>query len=67
MPTRSSALVQAEVDRANANYAQVEQIKRFAILTRDLSIEDGELTPTLKVKRTVVSERYAELLDSLYG
>jgi long-chain acyl-CoA synthetase len=61
------ALVQSEVDRANANYAPVEQIKRFAILTRDLSIEDGELTPTLKVKRTVVSERYAELLDSLYG
>jgi long-chain acyl-CoA synthetase len=60
-------LVQAEVDRANANYAQVEQIKRFAILTRDLSIEDGELTPTLKVKRTVVSERYAQLLGSLYG
>ena len=60
------ALVQAEVDRANANYAQVEQIKRFAILGRDLSIEDGELTPTLKVKRTVVGERYAELLDSLY-
>jgi long-chain acyl-CoA synthetase len=45
----------------------VEQIKRFAILTRDLSIEDGELTPTLKVKRTVVSERYADLLDSLYS
>jgi long-chain acyl-CoA synthetase len=61
------ALVQSEVDRANANYAQVEQIKRFAILTRDFSIEDGELTPTLKVKRTVVGERYAELLDSLYG
>jgi long-chain acyl-CoA synthetase len=61
------ALVQSEVDRANANYAQVEQIKRFAILTRDLSIEDGELTPTLKVKRTVVNERYAEVLDSLYG
>jgi long-chain acyl-CoA synthetase len=61
------ALVQAEVDRANANYAQAEQIKRFAILTRDLSIEDGELTPTLKVKRTVVNERYAKVLDSLYG
>jgi long-chain acyl-CoA synthetase len=61
------ALVQSELDRANANYAQVEQIKRFAILSRDLSIEDGELTPTLKVKRTVVSERYADLLDSLYG
>jgi long-chain acyl-CoA synthetase len=61
------ALVQSEVDRANANYAPVEQIKRFAILTRDLSIEDGELTPTLKVKRTVVGERYAKLLDSLYS
>jgi len=61
------ALVQAELDRANANYAQVEQIKRFAILKRDLSIEDGELTPTLKVKRSVVNERYAEVLDSLYA
>jgi long-chain acyl-CoA synthetase len=61
------ALVQSEVDRANANYAQVEQIKRFAILTRDLSIEEGELTPTLKVKRTVVSERYAGVLDALYN
>ena len=59
--------MQSEVDRANANYAQVEQIKRFAILTRDLSIEDGELTPTLKVKRTVVNDRYADVLDSLYG
>ena len=61
------ALVQNELDRANANYAQVEQIKRFAILDRDLSIEDGELTPTLKVKRAVVSERYSEIFDSLYA
>ena len=61
------ALVQVELDRANANYAQVEQIKRFAILRRDLSIEQGELTPTLKVKRSVVNERYAELFEALYG
>jgi long-chain acyl-CoA synthetase len=60
-------IVQAELDRANINYAQVEQIKKFKILERDLSIEDGELTPTLKVKRNVVNERYAELFDSLYG
>ncbi len=59
-------LVQSELDRANANYASVEQIKRFAILDRDLSIEGGELTPTLKVKRSVVNERYADVLDSLY-
>ncbi len=61
------ALVQSELDRANANYAQVEQIKKFAILDRDLSLEEGELTPTLKVKRNVVNDRYAELFDSLYG
>jgi len=61
------ALVQAELDRANANYASVEQIKKFVILERELSIEDGELTPTLKIKRAVVNEMYADVLDSLYG
>jgi long-chain acyl-CoA synthetase len=61
------ALVQQELDRANAHYAQVEQIKKFAILDRDLTVEDGELTPTLKVKRAVVNERFAELFDSLYA
>jgi long-chain acyl-CoA synthetase len=60
-------LVQEELDRANAHYASVEQIKKFAILERELSIEEGELTPTLKVKRAVVNEKYADLLDSLYG
>ena len=61
------ALVQKELDRANANYARVEQIKKFAILDRDLSIDDGELTPTLKVKRNVINDRYQELFDSLYA
>jgi long-chain acyl-CoA synthetase len=60
-------LIQQEVDRANANYARVEQIKRFVILDHDLSIETGELTPTLKVKRNVVNQRYGELFESLYG
>ena len=60
-------LVQREVDRANANYAQVARIKRFAILDHDLGIDSGELTPTLKVKRNVVYERYAPLFESLYG
>ena len=61
------ALIQAELDRINAKYAQVEQIKRFAILDHDLSQATGELTPTLKVKRAVVNELYAETLDALYA
>jgi long-chain acyl-CoA synthetase len=60
-------LIQTEVDRANANYAQVEQIKKFTILDRDLSVETGELTPTLKVKRNVINERYADMFESMYG
>ncbi|MFL5875094.1 MAG: AMP-dependent synthetase/ligase [Solirubrobacteraceae bacterium] len=61
------ALIQAELDKANAKYAQVEQVKKFVLLDHDLSQETGELTPTLKVKRNVVNEKYAELLDSLYA
>jgi long-chain acyl-CoA synthetase len=64
---RVHELVQKELDRANANYAKVEQIKKFTILDHDLSIETGELTPTLKVKRNVIYDRYADLFDSLYG
>ena len=59
-------LIQGELDRANSKYAQVEQIKKFAILDHDLAQETGELTPTLKVKRNVVNEKYAALFDSLY-
>ncbi len=61
------AMIQSEVDRANDRYAPPERIRRFAVLERELSIESGELTPTLKVRRTVVNERYAELIDALYG
>ncbi len=60
-------LIQGEIDRANAKYAQVEQVKKFVILDHDLSQPTGELTPTLKVKRNVVNEKYKELFDSLYA
>ncbi|MGA8362965.1 MAG: AMP-binding protein [Solirubrobacteraceae bacterium] len=60
-------LVQEALDRANAKYAQVEQVKKFAILDHDLSQETGELTPTLKVKRNVVNDMYSDVLDRLYA
>src|SRR5215207_9902500 len=60
-------LIQSELDKVNSRYAQVEKIKRFAILDHDLSQETGELTPTLKVKRNVVNEKYADLFESLYS
>ena len=60
------ALVQADLDAVNANYAQVEQIKRFAILPRDFTLEDGELTPSLKLKRNVVYPTYADEFERLY-
>ena len=59
-------LIQGELDQANAKYAQVEQVKRFAILDHDLSQETGELTPTLKVKRNVVNEKFEPIFDALY-
>jgi long-chain acyl-CoA synthetase len=59
-------MIGEQVERANRRYAPVEQVKRFAILPHDLTQETGELTPTLKVKRNIVAEKYAKVLDSLY-
>jgi long-chain acyl-CoA synthetase len=59
-------LIQADLDKANAKYAQVEKVKKLLVLPHDLSQETGELTPTLKIKRNVVNEKYADRFDSLY-
>ena len=63
---RVRAAIQRDVDAVNARFARIEQIKRFEILDRDLTQADGELTPTLKVKRPVIHEHYDERIDRLY-
>jgi long-chain acyl-CoA synthetase len=62
-----NALIRSELDKANAKYSRAEQVKKFFILERDFSQESGELTPTLKVKRSVVNQRYGDRFDALYG
>jgi long-chain acyl-CoA synthetase len=57
----------SDIEAANRRFARIEQIKRFAILPRDLAQAEGELTPTLKVKRSVIYERYADEIAALYG
>ena len=59
-------LIETAVETANGQLASYESVKKFRILPRDLSIESGELTPTLKVRRKVVYEKYGDLLDEMY-
>jgi long-chain acyl-CoA synthetase len=61
------AEVQKAIDQVNAGVGRVEQIKKFKILPHDLSQETGELTPTMKVKRNVVNEKFAGEVEALYA
>ena len=61
------AIYQREIDKLNADLAPFEKIKKFALLDRDLSQDAGELTPTLKVRRRVLSQKFASLIESLYA
>ena len=63
---RVHAELEKEIERVNAKFARIEQIKRFAILGHDLTQADGELTPTLKVKRAIVYDKHRNLFDGLY-
>ncbi len=59
-------VVEAQVEKTNARVSTSEAIKRFAILERDFSLDAGEITPTLKLKRNVIAEKFADVLQSLY-
>jgi long-chain acyl-CoA synthetase len=60
------ALIAGDVEQANRRLARWETIKRFAILPRELTVEEGDVTPSLKLKRRVVTAKHRDLLESLY-
>jgi long-chain acyl-CoA synthetase len=60
-------LIQLEVDQVNQKFARVEQIKKFFLLSKKLSPEDEEVTPTMKLKRKLVIEKYADLVKKMYA
>jgi long-chain acyl-CoA synthetase len=60
------ALFQREIDHYNSDKPHHEQIRAFALLPHDLTIEDGSITPTLKVKRRILQDRYQGLIDAMY-
>ena len=59
-------MVQGFVDQLNSGLNRWETIKRFTVLDRDLSIDEGELTPSLKLRRKIVVDRYGPEIDALY-
>ncbi len=60
-------LIHREVEAVNAKFARVETIKKFYLIERQLTPEDEELTPTMKLKRSFVNKRYAAEIDAMYG
>jgi len=60
-------LIQREIEAVNVNFARVETIKKFFLIERQLTPEDEELTPTMKLKRNFVNKRYATEIDAMYG
>jgi long-chain acyl-CoA synthetase len=62
-----SDLIWSEIERVNAGFARVETIKKFRLIEQQLSAEDDEVTPTMKLKRKFVSEKYKTMIDGMYA
>ena len=61
------AQVRKQIDELNKSLASYEQIKRFAVLAKEFTVDDGEMTPTLKVKRNVIETRYRDVIEQMYS
>ncbi len=64
---RVRELLQGAVDDANRERSRFEQVKRFTVLPRDFTMDEGEITPTLKLRRRAVQEHFADEIDALYA
>jgi long-chain acyl-CoA synthetase len=60
-------LIGAEIAKVNATFARVENVRKFRLIEQKLTIEDEELTPTMKLKRRLVNEKYRDLIESMYA
>ena len=60
-------LIQDEIHKSNELLAQVEQVRKFKLLAKELHQDDGELTATQKVRRRAIQEKYGELIEQIYG
>ena len=61
------ALVQREVEAVNARMPQVQQVRKFHLLAKELDHDDGEVTATMKVRRKSIAEKYAGVIEELYA
>ena len=60
-------LIGEEIDKVNKQFARVEQIKQFRLIEQRLTAEDEELTPTMKLKRSLVNRKYADMIEAMYA
>ena len=58
--------LQIEVDKLNSNFSNPEQLKKFSLLNRDFSIDYGELTPTMKIRRKQIYQNWSDVIESMY-
>jgi len=60
-------LIQGEIAKVNAKFARVENVRKFRLIEQKLTAEDEELTPTMKLKRRLVNEKYRDLIEAMYA
>jgi len=65
-PIMLEAMQKGIDEHVNSHFARVEQVREFRILPRDFTVEDGELTPTMKIKRRIINENFADAIESMY-